>query len=65
MQGLSFLVFWLGCFGLTLLAIVVALLDALAVRRQSRLRQKELLDATLQNIQAEARARPRQRPERS
>jgi membrane protein implicated in regulation of membrane protease activity len=64
---LTFIAYWLVCFALTGLAIVVAFLDARALQRQTRQEQRDLFETTLKEIQAEARTRPgrpnRNRPE--
>ena len=46
----GFLVYWLACLGFTLMAMVVAWLDALAIRQGSRIEQREFLEATLREI---------------
>ena len=60
---LAFFAYWLVCFGLTGLAILVALVDARALRHRIRQQQRELFDATLKEIEAEAKAKSR-RPDR-
>jgi len=57
LEYLGFLFYWLGCLAFTCLAIVIAILDARALRRQTRAAQHDLFQATLKQIEAEARAR--------
>jgi hypothetical protein len=64
LQGLAFLAYWLVCFGLTGLAILVALLDARATQRRTRQQQRDILDAALKEIESEASARVRPRRRR-
>ena len=47
LQGVVFLLYWFGCFLLTLIAIGIALLDMRALRRHSREEQRELIERTL------------------
>jgi membrane protein implicated in regulation of membrane protease activity len=61
--GLGFMFYWLVCLVFTCLAIVIAFLDARALRRQTRQAQDDLFDATLKQIETEAKAR-RGRPDR-
>ena len=58
---LTFVCYWLVCFGFTSLAILVALLDARAMRRRIGQQQRDLFEATLKEIQTEAKTRPRLR----
>ncbi len=53
LRGLALLVYWGVCFLLTLAAIVVALLDLRATRRQAVKEQRELLHRTLEEIEAD------------
>jgi uncharacterized RDD family membrane protein YckC len=66
---LTFIAYWLVCFALAGLAIVVAFLDARALQRRTRREQHDLFETTLKEIQSEAgtrRGRPnRSRPEHS
>ena len=64
LEDLKFIVYWLVCFALTGLAIVVAFLDARALQRQTRQERRDLFDTTLKEIQSEARTR-HGRPDRS
>ncbi len=48
--GMLFVVYWLICFVMTGLAIVVALLDLRATRRRSRAERRDLLERTWKDI---------------
>ena len=50
LAGLVFIFYWLGCFLLTGLTIVTALIDARAVRRKAREQQQDLLQDALGKI---------------
>jgi membrane protein implicated in regulation of membrane protease activity len=66
--GLTFLYYWMACFALTILAIVVALLDARALQRRIRREQNDLFAITLKQIETEAKSRsnrPKRRQKRS
>jgi len=54
-----FLVYWMTCFVLTILAIVVALADAKAIRRRTLQEERDLVETTLKQIESEARAKGR------
>jgi membrane protein implicated in regulation of membrane protease activity len=58
LRDLSFLAYWLVCFALTGLAILVALLDARALRRKTRRETRELLQSTLDKIGTDTRLTP-------
>jgi len=45
--------FWLVCFAATFLAILIALLDLVALGRQTRAERRALLEKTLQDLDAE------------
>lgn len=62
-EGLGWLVYWLLCLGLTGLAVLVALADVRALRRQIHREERDLLQTTLNEIESEARHRMRP-PER-
>jgi hypothetical protein len=47
LKGVVYLIYWFGCFLMTLIAIVIALLDVRALRRHSREEQRELIERTL------------------
>lgn len=57
---LSFVVYWLGCFLLAALAMLMAVLDLFAVRREARREQRSLFQATLGQIQTEKQRREHQ-----
>ena len=59
LHDLAFLLYWLACFLLTGGAIVVAYLDALALRHRTRREARELLQSTLNEIETDARKKPR------
>jgi hypothetical protein len=60
LRGAIFLVYWLGCMGLTGLAALTALLDLWATRRRVRQAQQELLSRTIDDFsQAKQRAKGR------
>ena len=50
LRGRTFMFFWLGCFAVTGLAILVALVDAAVLRRRAREQQLELFQNTLGEI---------------
>ena len=58
--NVAFIFYWLLCIGFTSLAILVAFLDARALRHQTRQQQRELFEATLKEIERETRKRPHQ-----
>lgn len=55
------ILFWLFCFSITFVAIVIALVDLVAVRRETRAEKRALLEKTLHDLEADIR---RQNPER-
>lgn len=59
LQNLAFLLYWLACLGLTGLAMIIAWLDARALRERTRREERALLENTLKDIVTDARARPR------
>ena len=59
--NLTFVCYWLVCLGFTSLAIVIAFLDARALQHRTRQEQRDLFEATLKEIESEAKTRPRQR----
>ena len=63
LENLAFILYWLLCFGFIGLAILIAFLDARALQRRTRQAQHDLFEATLKEIETEAKARPR-RPNR-
>jgi hypothetical protein len=62
--NLVFVCYWLVCFGSTCLAILVAFLDARALRRRASEEHRDLFDATLKEIEAKAKTSPRPRDRR-
>jgi hypothetical protein len=60
LRGATFLVYWLGCMGLTGLAALTALLDLWATSRRVRQAQQELVSRTIDDFsQAKRRAQGR------
>src|SRR5512136_2449219 len=55
--ALTFISYWLLCFGLTSLAILAAFLDVRALQRWTRHEQRVLFETTLKEIETEARSR--------
>jgi hypothetical protein len=53
----GFLIYWLVCFALTLVAIGVAFLDVRALQHVARKEQQELLQKTIGKVELEARER--------
>jgi 4-hydroxybenzoate polyprenyltransferase len=47
----AFLVYWLVCLGFTIMAIITAVADMRALRRETREEQRAMLEHTLQNVQ--------------
>jgi hypothetical protein len=62
LTGAGFIAYWLGCFGLTLLAMGAALMDALALRREGRAHQRELIESTVNDILAARKSPPDKSP---
>ena len=50
LTGASFIIYWLVCFGFTVGAIFIALIDIRALRRRTQDEQKELLERTLGDL---------------
>ncbi len=59
LSNLAFVVYWLVCFTLTGLAVLIAFYDMQALQHRSRNETRDLLESTLQNIQREAKSKPR------
>ena len=57
----SFIVYWLVCFILTGLALIVAFRDLRALQHRTRQQQRELLESTLKEIGTEASRRKEHR----
>jgi hypothetical protein len=51
LTGLTFVIYWLICFVLTGLAIVIAIVDLRATRRRSREEQRHLLERAWRDIE--------------
>lgn len=51
LEGAAFVRYWLICFAFTGAALLVALVDLLIIKRETRAEQKELLDETLHEIE--------------
>jgi len=49
--GVTFILYWLLCLILTVLAMIAALVDAFALRRENRAHQRALIESTLEEIQ--------------
>ena len=56
----AFVAYWLVCFGFTSLSILVAFLDARAVRRRIQDEQRKLLQTTLKKIESEVNGASRE-----
>jgi membrane protein implicated in regulation of membrane protease activity len=63
LEKLAFVAFWLVCFTFTGLAIMMAFLDALALRRRAREQQRELIENTVREIARQKEMKSRQPPE--
>jgi hypothetical protein len=55
--GSAFWIYWLVCFFLTGVAMLVALRDARAMLQRTGREQRDLLESTLKDIQKDAQAR--------
>jgi len=53
LEGMAFVIYWLGCFAFAALALLTAVLDARALRREARAEQRELLENALDGIGAQ------------
>jgi hypothetical protein len=62
---MGFVFFWLGCFGFTGLALLIAVLDFSAVRRRTRKEQLELFESTLKGIEQQKESKSRSSPGQS
>jgi membrane protein implicated in regulation of membrane protease activity len=58
LRDLPFLLYWFVCFLFTGAAILIAFLDARAVQRRTRREARDLLEATLNRIETDARNKP-------
>lgn len=54
LNGISYIIYWLVCFLLTALALLIAILDARALRREAHSEQRELLEHALDGIETKA-----------
>jgi len=52
-----FLIYWMGCFVFTGLAILFAFLDVAGVQRQARQQQRDLLENTIKEIARQKEAK--------
>ena len=57
LTGFAALAYWLGCFGLTIIAIIVAFVDLRSVRMETQKEHRALFESTLQKIEKERRSR--------
>ena len=55
LKDVLFVLYWIVCFLLTGLAIIVAFLDVRALQRATREEQRDLVQSTLKEIEAKAR----------
>jgi hypothetical protein len=53
----DFLIYWTICFGLTGLAAVMAALDLLVIKRESREAQRDLIQEALNEVEEEKKKR--------
>jgi membrane protein implicated in regulation of membrane protease activity len=51
LNGVAFVIYWLACFVFAALAMLAAILDARALRREARAEQRALLENTLAEIE--------------
>ena len=58
----AFVIYWLVCFLLAALAMLAAILDLRAVRREARQAQRSLFEETLMQIQTEKKQRQQDNP---
>jgi len=57
LENVNFVLYWLLCLVLTTGAIIVAFLDARALRQQTRAEARDLLQSTLKEIETDAKSR--------
>jgi hypothetical protein len=55
LKDIGFILYWLVCFVLTGVAILLAYLDALALQRRSRRETRELIEHTMSGIKTDAK----------
>jgi hypothetical protein len=58
LKGIAFMLYWAICLLFTLGAIVIALIDIRALRRRTSEERRELLERTLNELEAESRQNP-------
>ncbi len=63
MDGRLFVLYWATCFVLTATAFIVAFRDLRALQDRTRQQHRDLLQQTLDDIQAEAERRKRRPPD--
>ncbi len=56
----GFVMYWMICFALTLIAIMVAVMDVRSLQQRVSRETRDLLEDTLKTIEEEARDRKRQ-----
>ncbi len=61
----AFLLYWMCCFGLTGLAVLIALWDVRALQRRTHQDARDLLQSTLTEIQLQAQQRKQKTPGRN
>ena len=59
---LGFLIYWLVCLALTVLAMLMALIEARVVRQRSITEQRALFDSTLANLRSRHEERGKRSP---
>jgi len=52
LEGIGFMVYWLGCLAFTGLALITALLDIWAVRRRTREQQRDLIQRIFEEAES-------------
>jgi len=57
LKGFVFLGYWAVCMACTVVAMVIAFMDARATQRSVGREQRDLLDSTLRKIEGDARSR--------
>ena len=55
LAGGAYLIYWLICFVLTILAIIVAFMDFRALQRRIRDEHRDLIEGTLDRINSDAK----------
>ena len=58
LTGATFILYWLLCLVLTVLAMIAALVDVFALRRENRDHQRALIESTLEEIQTRRKPLP-------